>query len=326
MRLEDIPIETTRAPEPPGPPLSALWSGGAKGWLQHHVTDRIEGWAQIALYQAMRPLPPEIPAAVGRLIGPIAGHIDRKRPYVEYMRRGLRLIRPDLGDTERAALLASWWRHSGTTHAQYPVLDRMAVPGRLTIHNPERLAAVDADGPPTFFLLVHLANFEMFTNVAQQHIRRPGFAVYSPQPNRYQNRLIYWRRKAKGLYAFPPSRLLPRTLLPLVRGGACGVFFIDEVSEGRCKFPLWGGPVPEHSNLIFALKLAHATGARLQPCHFLRTAPGRVGFHLLDPIEPGGPADRDTWVRQRARQLSAMFEPPIAAHPDQWYMLKDMRR
>lgn len=324
MRLSDIPIEATRAPEPPAPPLSALWTGGAGGWTRYHLTDRLEGWAQIAAYHLMRPLPPAIPAAIGRTLGPVAGWIDRRRPYVEYMRRAIRHIRPDLDPPAQAALLAEWWRDAGITHAQYPVLETLGGPSRLTIHGAERLAEADARGR-TFFLMVHLGSWELMAQIIARHLRRDVAAVYQPQPSRYQNRLIHAGRRRHGIYAFPPSRLLPRTLIPLIEGGANAVFFVDEVSEERCKFPLWGRPVPQRSNLVFALRLAHRTGARLQPCHMLREGPGRASFHLLDPVEPAPGTDRDRWVRRTARSLSAVFEPVIAANLAQWYMLKDMR-
>ncbi|RMH45681.1 MAG: hypothetical protein D6686_17105 [Alphaproteobacteria bacterium] len=325
MRLEDIPFEATRAPEPPAPPLSALWRGQARDWLRFHLADRIEGLAQVALYHALRPMPPELAAALGRGLGPVVGWLDRRRPYVEYMRRAIRLIRPDLDAAGQAALLAEWWRQTGMTHALYPVLEKLAAPGRLTIHGAERLRLADERGG-TFFLMVHLGSWELIADVAVAHLRRPVFGVYEPQPSRFQNRLIFAGRRRRGVRVFPPSRTLPMLMIRLIRAGSNACFFIDEVRRGQCRFPLWGAPVPERANLVFALRLAHRLGARLQPGYVLRTAPGRAEFHLMEPIEPGAPADPDAFVRQHARRLSALFEPVIAAHLEQWYMLKDMRR
>jgi KDO2-lipid IV(A) lauroyltransferase len=325
VRLEEVAIELTRAPEPPAPPLAALWRGGAAAWLGYHVADRLEGWGQVALFHILRHLPPEAAAATGRGLAPIAAWRDRNRVWVAQMRRTAARIRPDLDAAGLDALLAAWWRQAGMSHALYPCLNALARPGRLTVHGAERLAAVAADPRPTIYLCVHLGSWELIIDVMAGRLPRPAFVIYQPQPSRFQNRLIWRRRTDLGVYAFPPSRTLPRLILALIEGGTDAVIFIDEVSEGRSKFPLWGRPLPDHCNLSFALKLAHRTGARLQPCHFLREGPGRASFHLLPPIESPPEPDRDGWVRRTALALDALFAPPIRAHAEQWYMLKDAR-
>ncbi len=325
MRLEDVPLEVTRAPEPPAPPISDLWRGRARGWLRYHVQDRAEGWSQLAFARLVAPLPPEAPAALGRALGAITARIDEGRPFVGHMRRAIAIIRPDLDEAGREALLASWWRNVGMTHALFPALDAIARPGRFTVHGKDKLAAADADPRPTMYLLVHLGNWELLRNVAVDHVSRPSFGIYEPQPNRFQNRLVFEGRSAKGMRVFPPSRTLPKMMLGLMRGGCNPALFIDEVSDGRCKFPLWGRELPSRSNVVTFLHLAHRTGARVQPAHFLRDAPGRASLHVLETIEPSPDQPRDAYVAETALRLNAIFEPVIAANLDQWYMLKDMR-
>lgn len=325
MRVEDIPLSACRAPEPPAPPLSDLWRGRAQGWWRFHLLHRLSGAAIWALFHVMRPLPPEVAAALGRRLGAVNGWIDRKRPYQRHMHRAVAMIRPDLDEAGREALLAAWWRQAGTTEALYPVLHKLARPARFVVHGAERLAAAEADPRPTFHLLVHLGSWELLGDMAGRHVHRPSFGIYEPQPNRFENRLVHRLRAAKGQRAFPPSPLLPRLMYMLIKGGANPALFIDEVSEGRCKFPLWGGPLPEKCNLMFLLRLAFRTGARLQPAHFLRDGPGRASLHLLAPVEPRPDLTEDAYVAETARALSAAFEPVIAANLSQWYMLKDMR-
>lgn len=325
MKVTDIPLSATAAPEPPAPPLSALWRGGAQGWWRHHVADRAQGLAEGALFAALRHASPETAAALGVRLGALIGRLDEGRPFTGHMRRAIALIRPDLDQAGREALMARWWRQSGTTLAQFPVLDRLAAPDRLTIHGVERFRAAEADPRPAILVLVHLGNWELLGPMGAAHMRRPTFGFWQPEPNRFRNRLVHRQRARLGMRVLPPSFSLPLMAAALLRGGAMPALFVDEVSEDRCKFPLWGRPIPEKCNLILTLLLAHKTGARLLPAHFLRDAPGRASFHLLDPIEPRPDLSRDAYVQTMAQALSAAFEPRIAAHLDQWYMLKDMR-
>ena len=322
---DDDPMAATAAPEPPAPPLSALWRGAARDWTRFHLTDRAQGAAEGALFALLRHAPPEWAAAAGRALGALAGRIDGRRPYVGHMRRALALIRPDLDPPAREVLLARWWREAGTTLAQFPTLDRLGARDRLAVHGAERIAPAETSPHPTIYVMVHLGNWELIGQFWRHRLTRPTFGIWQPEPNRFRNRLVHRARLRLGTPVFPPSRHLPRRLLAMLRAGANPGLFVDEVSEGRCKFPLWGRPAPERCNLILTLRLAHATGARLQPAHFLRDGPGRASFHLLDPLEPRPDLDRDAYVETMARALSAAFEPRIAAHVDQWYMLKDMR-
>jgi KDO2-lipid IV(A) lauroyltransferase len=325
MRLEDVPPEVTLAPEPPVPPLADLWRGRARGWLRYHVAERVAGNAEVLLYRLFQRLHPAPVAWIGRRLGRLVGILHRNRPYMAHVRRAIRLIRPGITPAETEALIAEWWRQTGTSHALFPVLRHLAGPERLRIVGAERIAEAEADPRATFFLMVHLGSWELIGHAYVRHYRRPGFAIWQPQPSRYQNRLIAAERLDFGIRAFRPHPLLPKILVPLVEAGTHAALFIDEVSEARCKFPLWGGPLPKSSNLLFSLRLAHRAGARLQPCHFVREGGWRHALHLLEPVVPPGELPREDWVAWAARALSERFEPVIRAHLPQWYMLKDMR-
>lgn len=324
VKLSDIPIDSTRAPEGPGPSLAALWQGQAGLWTRHHLTQRLEGAAQYAFYHGVRPFPPEFPAALGRMLGPVAGYIDRNRSYVAHMNRAIPRIRPDLDAAGQQALLARWWRNIGITHALFPSHEKLARPARVTVQGAERFAEADRLGN-TIYLLVHLGSWEMLSHIFTRHHERPWVGIYQPQMSRFQNRLIFAGRRRHRFYVFPPSTQLPRRLIKLIEGGCNGAFFIDEVSEGQSRFPLWGRAVPSGSNVAFSLKLAHRLGARLQPGYLLREPQGRSSVHLLEPFSARTDLPRDVFVRRTTRTLSALFEPIIAEHLDQWYMLKELR-
>ncbi|RMF39286.1 MAG: hypothetical protein D6754_05700, partial [Alphaproteobacteria bacterium] len=89
MKPEDLPFEATRAPEPPAPPLSALWTGGRAEWIRHHLTDRATGLGQVALFHLLGLTGPRSAAALGRVFGRLARRIDARRPYVTFMRRAI---------------------------------------------------------------------------------------------------------------------------------------------------------------------------------------------------------------------------------------------
>ncbi|WP_118135229.1 lysophospholipid acyltransferase family protein [Oceanicella sp. SM1341] len=330
MKLEDVPFEETAPPPVPVPGLAAFRAGGAerKAFFRYHLSDRFFGLLQFAGFHALSVLPPKAAAAIGAPMGRLVARLDWNRPYVEFMRRGIIRIRPELkGDREgQDRVLRAWFRNAGIVHAQFACTHSLVTPERLTVHNREIVEEAKATGKPVFIVLVHLGNWEA-VGVGMRAVKLgEGFGIYEPQPNRYQNRLIYRLRKRHNLYAFPPTRKLPVLLGKLAcEGGVNAALFLDEVRDGQSTFPYFGRPVQASSNMRFVLKLAARAEARLVPCHFVREGVDRNSIRALAHLPPPPPRATTEEMEETARALSAIFEPAVREHLEQWYMLKDMR-
>ncbi|WP_170317667.1 lysophospholipid acyltransferase family protein [Paroceanicella profunda] len=329
MKVTDVPFERTSPPPVRAPGLADFRAGGAarRAFLRYHVTDRLTGVAQVGLYHVLSVLPPAAAAAIGATLGGLVARLDWNRPYVEFMRRGMVRIRPELkGDRAgQDRLLRAWFRNAGIVRAHYPCIRKLVTPERLTVHNREIMEEAKATGKPVYLVLVHLGNWEAAGLGAGVLQLGTFFGIYEPQPNRYQNRLIYRLRRRHRLHAFPPDRHLPALLRRFAcQGGENAVLFLDEVRDAENAFPLFGRPVKASSNLRFVLKLAALAEARVVPCHFVREGAGHISLRLLAHLPP--PA-RSTNAEADAtgHVLSGLFEAAIRENLEQWYMLKDMR-
>lgn len=321
----DVDFDETRAPEPAPPPLSALWRGEAASWARHHLVERAQGAALTAAYRLCTRAGPERAAALGAALGGLAARRDRQRPYAATVREGIARIRPDLDPAAQEALAQRWWRECGATQAQFGLTEAFLGPERLDIEGEAHLDAIAAEPRPTFFLALHLANWEVVGGVLNRRFENRVFSTYDPAPSRHANRLVFELRARNGIHVFPRAPTLARRAVTLVRRGALPLFYVDETAEGRTRFPLFGRKYDPRCNLGFALRLAHRLGARLQPCHVARPTPGRLRLSFLEPVELDPEAPEAAATRRAARRLSARFEPRVAADLAQWYTLHTCR-
>lgn len=329
MRLEDIPFERTRAPEPEGPPLSDLLRGGADGRRARrwHLAERLLGMAQIGGHHLTRALSTDLASGLGARFGPLARAKNRQTKRVKRMHRAISLIRPDIAGDEAArdALLDRWWTHTARVFAEFAVIDRLGAPDRCALEGGENMLAAQETGAPLVILMIHTGHWELMGPVQYRvPLRKRWFSTYQPQANRYQNRIVHSVRRRHGGYVFPPSVETAKLLFQLPAEGYNACLFVDEVSEGDVKFPLFGRPTPKSCNIVRAVKLAQKFGSRVLPAHSLRTS----GAHYVMKVGEGLAAEdypgREGLERMIA-DLSAIYEPIVRDNLDQWYHLQEIK-
>ena len=332
MRLDDIPFEETRWPEPPAPPLADLFATGparAAAW-RHWVTDAATGAGRVGLYGIFSLLPLDAASAMGAGIAPVFRWMNRKTLAQARMERALARIRPDLDTPDkRRPVIDDWWRNTVRTLAEFPSVDALAEPTRLVHEGREHIEAALASGRPVIVVSVHLASWEASFRVliaASREAGKPWFGVYAPQRNRFENRLVYRTRRRSRTYAFPPAPGTVRRLFQLLKSGAANfAILVDEPADGEVGFPLFGRRLPERCNLRIAMRLARRTNAVILPAYLSRPGGARLVAHWTKPMEIADHPPDEEGEQAFARALSPRFEEPILARPSQWYMLDRLK-
>nr|WP_269751209.1 lysophospholipid acyltransferase family protein [Acuticoccus mangrovi] len=279
--------------------------------------ETIDG-TRLAVSELLRRLPAETGSLIGgRVCAPVALRRHHDRPYAAQMTRTLRRIAPHLADD---TFLARWYVNAGRTMGELPALHRLASPSKSRVLGLENIAAAKATGRPVIMTAVHVGNWEVVPLVGSRQIWAHCIGPWQPQSNRWDNRLIAQARRRSGYKALPPSPNLVRTLSRyLAVPGQSLIFFIDEISEGTVKFPLFGRPAPVRCNLSFALKLAVRRGALVVPVTARRLGGTQHELVVHPPVDittlGGDP------VEAGAVRLNELYEPFVRANLDQWYML-----
>lgn len=331
MRLADIPFEETRAPEPPAPPLSDLLAAGERrsAAARYWIADSLEGGMHLALHGLFSALPPDAASAVGARLGPVFRrrfrHTRASRRLVEAVAR----LRPDLDTAAaREPLVAAWWRNTLRTLSEFPHLERIAEPDRTATNGAAHAEAAAATGRPIVIVSIHLASWEgSFRMLLNRRVGgRDWVGLYTPQPERVQNRILYRLRRRANAYAFPPSRGALRRIRALLDGGTCNLcLLVDAPIDDEVHFPLFGRRLAERSGLRVAIALARRSGAIVLPGYYLREGPARFSANWLPPLDPSAYPDDEAGTQAIARALSAVFEPVVVANLEHWFMLDRLK-
>jgi len=330
ISLADIPFEETRAPEPAGPPFSALLEGGDKRqrWLKHWIGDPIQGAINHGTHAALRPIPAGACSWLGAFLAPLARRYNAKRIFAQRIEHNLKALRPDLATNPAAAgrALAGWWRNVGRVYAEFSAIDRFWEEGRVELAGREHLEAALASGRPLILPSVHLGTWEAIGVAMVKGLNLPVIGVYQPQPSRFSNRIIYRVRQRYGVKVLPPGQRTARQLHRLVGGNhAHLVMFIDEERANQSHVPLFGRPIPQRGNAVTVVKLARAAKAMLLPVHMLRVGGTRFRLTFMAPMELVESGDARADIARNVERISARFEPLIRENIEQWYMLAELR-
>lgn len=327
MNLADIPFSETRAPEPPAPRPGSLFSGGEarRRWLRYWVGDALQGGADYAAHNALRLLPSGACSRLGALQAPLARRRKARGLVARNVEDHLKTLRPDLAADPAAAerALAGWWRNVSRVYAEFSVIDRLWVEGRIEIAGREHFEAALASGRPVVSPSVHLGNWEAIGVAMEQGLNRSPIGVYRPQSNRFTNRLIYRMRQRYGVKVFPPGQRTAQRLHRLVSGGhAHLVMFVDEERDNQSYVPLFGRSVPARGNAVILIKLARAAKAVLLPVYMLRAPGCRFRLTFMPPMELTETGDARADITRNIERISELFEPLICEHIEQWYQLR----
>lgn len=271
------------------------------------------------LFWMLRWLPAGLASWLG---GWLSVHVARRRMKLRdaRARANLAILRPDLSQPEREAMLTRRWINVGRTLAELANIDRLVNDAHVRVIDKAGYDAV-LDGPgPMIAFTCHLGNWDLLAAHIKWSTDRPGLGVYEdPEDPRIAAQL----KKARSSYmgeAIGGEGAARGVLKHLTQKDRATLYILaDERRERQVWFPTFGRPLPPSGNLSIALRLARKVGARILPFYLLRTQGPHFDLHWHPPLDPGALSDEAI-----VAALDAYLGRACLAHADQWLALHDM--
>ncbi len=296
-----------------------LWSGSGNRFLQ-----ALGWWVEALLLRGLwwlsRPMSLDRASATGRRVLSWLGPYSGKQRHVL---ANLQTAFPDRSRDEIERLAVGVWGNVGAVAAEFAQLEKLTDPDvareRLEIVHRNRDPDFLAGSKPVVFVTAHCANWELAAWAAQR--QSAGLdVVYTPQANPQLDKLIQAKRGALGC-GFIGKVNAVRSMLKSLRGGrSVGLLVDTRVDEGPLE-PFFGVP----ANVTTAPAwLALKTGCDVVPIQVerIRDARFRLTFHppLRVTQQEGGTVDQA--VSRVTREINAVVESWIGAHPSDWMCTK----
>ncbi len=248
--------------------------------------------------------------AVTRALAPVGGLLATVIPG--WRRRAdanLSLVWPEIGVSDRRALIYQIGAQFTRLTLEYIRLDRFIKEVRLTVTGAEHLAAAQSAGRGTILVTAHYGNWEAARLAAKQAGVETGI-IYRAFNNRYIDRYAFNLIPITGVPVLQKGRKGARQLVKHVLDGGAIMILVDQRNSGAPYLDFMGHPA---ETVTAAADLAHRTGAALIPARAVRVVEERrfeVSFE--EPIT--GP-DPHTMMQQVNARIGAWVE----EHPDQWF-------
>ena len=242
---------------------------------------------------------------MAQVIGPIAGYRRRAQANLAY-------IYPNMGAKARRSLANKVLNNAGRTIIEnYSATDfaRQLRNAPVIGAGLSALAEARAAGRPVLFVTAHFGNYEAPRHVLLAQGYRIG-GLYRPMSNPYFN--SHYVRTMEGV-AGPIFDKGPRGTIGFARflkKGGMGTILFDIYYRGGPALPFLGQPAPTATSAAeFALRF----NALLIPYFGVRAKDG-FNFHITlgAPITHSEPL-------QMTKDITALLEDQIAAHPEQWF-------
>ena len=271
------------------------------------------------LFWMLRWLPAGLASWLG---GWLSVHVARRRMKLRdaRARANLAILRPDLSQPEREAMLTRRWINVGRTLAELANIDRLVNDAHVRVIDKAGYDAVLVGPGPMIAFTCHLGNWDLLAAHIKWSTDRPGLGVYEdPEDPRIAAQL----RKARSSYmgeAIGGEGAARGVLKHLTQKDRATLYILaDERRERQVWFPTFGRPLPPSGNLSIALRLARKVGARILPFYLLRTQGPHFDLHWHPPLDPGALSDEAI-----VAALDAYLGRACLAHADQWLALHDM--
>jgi KDO2-lipid IV(A) lauroyltransferase len=235
-------------------------------------------------------------------------------------RANLTILRPDLPEAEREAILTRRWVNIGRTMAELANIDRLVNDAHVTVVDKAAYQAV-LDGPgPMVAFTAHLGNWDLLAAHIKWSTDRPGLGVYeAPDDPKIAAQL----KKARSSYmgeAIGGEGAARGVLKHLTQKDRATLYILaDERRERQVWFPTFGRPIEPSGNLSIALRLARKVGAKFLPFYLVRTNGPHFALHWHPPLDPATMSDADI-----VATLDRFLGDACITHADQWLALHDM--
>lgn len=271
------------------------------------------------LFWLLRLLPAGWSSWIG---GWLSAHVARRTMKLRdaRARANLAILRPDLPEAEREAILTRRWVNIGRTMAELANIDRLANDRHVTVDDPAGYRAV-LEGPgPLIALTCHIGNWDLLAAHGKWSTDRPRIGIYEPPDDPRQAAMLQRARQSYMGEAVSGEGAARAVLTHLMRKDRAALYILaDERRDRQVWFPTFGRALPPSGNLSIALRLARKTGARLLPFYLARTHGPHFRLRWHPPLDPRGQDDGEIMAR-----LDGFLGPACIAHADQWLALHDM--
>ena len=306
----------------PLPRWSDLLAGGERraAFLSYWRGMTLDDWRDLIAVAVLRRAPIDWSSSFGAASASVRGpKVYRDADAIA--RVNLARLRPDLDKAGREAMLMARWRCVGRTTAEFAVLDRLLVKGRVAVEGVEHLQAAKADGRGYIVVALHLGNWEALAVAGK--LGFPVSSFYEPRPTRAREFISQASRRRLGVRLLAPGPAGVRPALGLLKAGEMVMIFGDEEIEGVARAPLFGRIPYAQSNLAYAVRLARRAGAPLIPAYVLRGEGARLRAVFAPPVRLGPARPDADPLKADMRLLNAAIEPIVLAHLDQWFQLHE---
>ncbi|WP_437183929.1 lysophospholipid acyltransferase family protein [Sphingobium xenophagum] len=235
-------------------------------------------------------------------------------------RANLAILRPDLGEAEREAMLTRRWFNIGRTLGELANIDRLVNERHVNVIDRAGYQAV-LDGPgPMISLTVHTGNWDLLAAHIKASTDRPGLGIYDPPDNPAQAALLKKARQSYMGEAISGEGAARGVFKHLTQKDRATLYIlVDERRELQVWFPTFGRELMPSGNLSVALRLARKVGAKFLPFYLARTDGPYFDLHWHPPLDP-----QETDDAQIVATLDQFLGRACIDHADQWLALHDM--
>lgn len=264
-----------------------------------------------------------LPAALASWLGGwLSVNVARRQMKLrdQRARNNLAILRPDLDEATREAMLTRRWFNLGRTMAELTNIDRLIDNNHVTVEDAEGYRQV-LDGPgPMIALAVHLGNWDLLAAHIKASTDRPGLGVYAPPESPEQAAMLKRARSSYMGEAITGDGAARGILKHLTTKDRATLYILlDERREKQVWFPRFGRDLEPSGNFSVALRLARKVGATFLPFTMIRTQGPNFRVHWHAPLDPAVLTDD-----QIMDQVDAFLGEACIRHADQWLALHDM--
>lgn len=235
-------------------------------------------------------------------------------------RANLAILRPDLPEAEREAMLTRRWVSIGRTMGELANIDRLVNDAHVrVVDKPGYQAVLDGPGPMIAFTC-HLGNWDLLAAHIKWSTDRPGLGVYEDPDD---PKIAAQLKKARSSYmgeAIGGEGAARGVLKHLTQKDRATLYILaDERRDLQVWFPTFGRPLEPSGNLSIALRLARKVGAQFLPFYLVRTGGPHFDLHWHPPLDPKAMSDAEI-----VAALDKFLGAACIAHADEWLALHDM--
>lgn len=264
----------------------------------------------------MRLLPLDFASALGGFLGRKVGPFSSASARAT---RNLRLVFPDIPDSEHRRITRSVWDNLGRLGAEYPHLAEITDPrsGRLELRNGGPITDHVKSGRPAIVVSGHFANFEAMHVRGARELERTATVVRDPNNPMIRDALEHFR-KVGGGERVGKGHQGARSLISFLEQSFCLTMLVDQRMNRGIAADFLGHPAQTPTAaaqlaLRFNCPLVVAVMARKQGAHFVMT--------MSDLIWSDQKADRHQEIARLVTEINRQLGAEILRNPENWFWL-----